>query len=300
MIKRLLGTCVLILGVLAFAGSASAGNGNGNANGNGNGGNPVSSDAAPGNSGNAPGQEKKDAPPAAEQVTTTVAAPPAAASEGVKPSNDTAKDTHAAASSNQTKQYGNGQTAGEIAIKNGAPASTVLHGPGNSQPHKASPCSGGHEVDVHALKGRRAGSCGGSQPTPPPSPNPPGDPKNPPGDPKAPVSDPRQPSAHVDVPGPAAQPPAKGEATAKVASSSHGSGNSRGVLALTARSATLPFTGDRLWITALVGLLLIATGAALRQIRTAEAAVESGHEHSNRARHPARGSRPSLGGRSGR
>lgn len=291
---RRLGTCVLVLGVLAFAGSASAGNGNGNGNGNGgNAGNPVSSDVAPGNSGNAPGQEKKDTPPAAEQATTTVAAQSAAPSEGVKPSSDTAKDTHAAASSNQTKQYGNGQTAGEIATKNGAPGSTVLHGPGNSQPHKASPCSGGHEVDVHALKGRRAGSCGGSHPPPPPNPNPPGDPKTP-------VSDPRQPSAHVDVAGPAAQPPATGEATGKVASSSRGDGNSRGVLASTARSATLPFTGDRLWITALVGLLLIATGAALRQIRTAEAAVESEHDRSNRARHPARSSGPSVGGRPGR
>src|SRR5207247_9267935 len=81
--------------------------------------------------------------------------------QGVTPPNDTANDTHAAASSTKTKLYGNGKTAGQIAIHNGAPQSTVLHGPGNSQPHKASPCSGGHEVDVHALKSRRHGrTCG--------------------------------------------------------------------------------------------------------------------------------------------
>ena len=78
----------------------------------------------------------------------------------MKPANDTTHDTHAAASSDETKLYGNGKTAGEIAMQNGAAGTTRLHGPGNSQPHKASPCSGGHEVDVHALKGKRQGSCG--------------------------------------------------------------------------------------------------------------------------------------------
>ena len=83
------------------------------------------------------------------------------AGEGVKPDSETAHDTHAAASSTKTKLYGNGKTAGEIAIRGGARPSTVLHGPGNSQPHKAAPCSGGHEIDVHALKSRRHGTgCG--------------------------------------------------------------------------------------------------------------------------------------------
>jgi hypothetical protein len=36
----------------------------------------------------------------------------------------------------------NGKTAGQIAIANGAAASTILHGPGNSQPHKAAGCAG--------------------------------------------------------------------------------------------------------------------------------------------------------------
>lgn len=289
MIKRLAGTCVLVLGILAFAGSAFAGNGNGNGNGNGDGGKPAANDAAPGNSAGAPGQAKKDAPPAADQATTTTAEP----SVGVKPSSDTAKDTHAAASSKETKQYGNGQTAGAIAVDNGATGSTVLHGPGNSQPHKATPCSGGHEVDVHALKGRRGGRCVGTGPQPHPTP--------PPSPPATTTTSEQRPPVR---PGsdPAPQPTANGEAKGREASSSGGDGDSQGVLSATERigKASLPFTGSRLWITALFGLILIAAGLGLRQIQTAEAGVESGHEHTNRARHAARRPRPSIRGRSGR
>src|SRR5213595_2631923 len=125
---RLTGTFVLVLGIFVFAGSALAGNGHGNENGNG-------SDGAPGNSGDAPGQVKKDAPPAAADTTsaatTTVADRSAAPAEGVKPSNGTAHDTHAPASSTATKLYGNGQTAGGIALHGGASPTTRLHGPGN-------------------------------------------------------------------------------------------------------------------------------------------------------------------------
>src|SRR3954452_17774807 len=176
---RLTGTCVLVLRVLAFAGSAYAGNGNGNGKGNEGG--------APGNSSSGPGQVKKDAPAAprtttavttvAAAPTATAAAAPAAANEtGVKPSNETAHDTHAEAQSGRTKQYGNGQTAGEIAEKHGAAANAVLHGPGNSQPHKLAPCAGGHEVDVHALKAHGSRGCGDPAPTPHPQPVPTPDP----------------------------------------------------------------------------------------------------------------------------
>src|SRR6266851_9262088 len=178
---RLAGTLVLVLGVAALA-SASAYAGNGNGNGK-NGKDDQSAPAAAGveehgNSANAPGQLKKDdAPAPAVAVGDQTAADTSA---GVKPSNDTAHDTHAAASSDQTKQYGNGKTAGEIAIENGAAPSTVLHGPGNSQPHKAAACSGGHEVDVHALKAKRGGTCGTKPPSPPtPRPNPTPDPGKP-------------------------------------------------------------------------------------------------------------------------
>lgn len=83
-------------------------------------------------------------------------------SVGVKSGSTTHLDTHAAAGSSATKSYGNGKTAGQIAIQNGAGASTDLYGPGNSQPHKASLCTDGkvHLVDVHALKAHgSAGSC---------------------------------------------------------------------------------------------------------------------------------------------
>ena len=171
---RLVSTCVLVLGIAALA-SASAFAGNGNGQGNGKDDSAAApaavADTSPGhgNSANAPGQLKKDEAPA-----PTIAAPAVAdatqqvssAQSGVKPSNDTAHDTHAAASSDETKLYGNGRTAGQIAQRNGAAPSTMLHGPGNSQPHKASPCAGGHEVDVHALKGKRSGRCGNASPPP--------------------------------------------------------------------------------------------------------------------------------------
>jgi len=82
--------------------------------------------------------------------------------QGVKPNNTTEKWTCATAGSGQTKLYGNGTTAGQIAINRGAPASTVLYGPGNSQPHKVAVCKHGktHLVDVHAVKSyANVGAC---------------------------------------------------------------------------------------------------------------------------------------------
>src|SRR5438105_4528117 len=136
----------------------------------------------------------------------------------------------------------------------------MLHGPGNSQPHKATPCSGGHEVDVHALKGRRLGSCGDT-PHPTPTPNPTPDPgPNPNPVPPTPTVVPA-PKGHrvkthpVD---PAGKPASRGHTAA---------GAAAGALAAT-RRAELPFTGLRLWIVAALGLMLIGAGMALRQIRT--------------------------------
>lgn len=285
---RLTGTLVLVLGVLVFAGSAYAGNGNGNGNGKGNDG------AAPGNSADAPGQVKKDEPAAAppvETTTTTAAAPvttTAANATGVKPSNDTAHDTHAEAQSDKTKQYGNGQTAGQIAENNGAKGDTVLHGPGNSQPHKASPCSGGHAVDVHALKSHRSGSCGDPVPHPQPNPGPPVVTTTTTTTTTTPAHEP----SHSD-PG---SKPAHGESDGAIAS------DTEGTLSATenaGHAATLPFTGQRLWLAVLLGVILIVTGLALREIRSEEASVESGHDHTDRSRHAARSSRASRGGRAG-
>jgi hypothetical protein len=291
---------VLVLSVLVFAGAAYAGNGNGNGNGN--------EGDAPGNSASAPGQVKKDAPPAAvDTTTTTTAAPittttdatPPANATGVKPANDTAHDTHAEAQSDKTKEYGNGQTAGQIAEKNGAAGNTVLHGPGNSQPHKVVPCGGRHEVDVHALKSHLGGSCDSSPPHPQPEPTPPGVTPTPPTTTTRSTTEEHQPSAPAD-PG---SKPAGGDAPGAVASSSSPAGDTGGTLSATQRvghEATLPFTGQRLWLAVLAGLILLATGIALRKIRTADAPVESVHDHTDRSRHAARGSRASGGGRAGR
>jgi hypothetical protein len=308
MTMRLTGTLVLVLGILAFAGSAYAGNGNGNGNGNGG--------AAPGNSANAPGQDKKDAPAAAPETTTSVTTVTTVAAQtttqasetaenaaGVKPSNETAHDTHAEAQSDKTKQYGNGQTAGQIAEQNGAKANAVLHGPGNSQPHKVAPCTGRHEVDVHALKSHRSGSCGGDPgPHPQPGPTPVPDPT--PG-PSSVTTTSSSTSSSVTTTT-AKQDPSHSDPGSKPAQGEPGgdaAGATEGVLSATQRvghAATLPFTGQRLWIAVLVGLILILTGLALREIRTEEAPVESDHDHTDRSRHAARSSHGSSGGRSGR
>ncbi|MCW2963969.1 MAG: hypothetical protein JWO17_1221 [Actinomycetia bacterium] len=128
---------VLVLALAAFTGSALAGDNHGSGSG--------------------------DSGKAAKQDHSTQTAPTTSDnSTGVKPSNTTKpQDTKAAASSNKTKQYGNGQTAGQIATKAGH-GDAILHGPGNSQPHKTAVCPGGHEVDVHALKNKDA-KCGSSQ-----------------------------------------------------------------------------------------------------------------------------------------
>jgi hypothetical protein len=265
---RLAGALALVLGVVAFAGPAFAGNGNGNGNGNNGKAEGNAAAAAPGNSADAPGQLKKDdaasteAPAATSTTTTTVAASTGsspASNQGVKPSNDTAHDTHAAASSTKTKLYGNGRTAGQIAIRNGASPSTVLHGPGNSQPHKASPCSGGHEVDVHALKSpRHRGSCG-STPTP-------GHPGHDGGH-SAPDggSDPGtlpSTSGTTTVMAPTAT---KTVSRPKATPSSSPSGASGAALAAVQRPAraTLPFTGFPLWIGVAAGIALLGLGLAL-------------------------------------
>ncbi len=102
-----------------------------------------------------PGQAKKQTGQAKNTSSSS-------SSAGVKPSSTTQHNTNAAAGSNQTKLYGNGKTAGQIAMNNGASADTNLYGPGNSQPHKVAVCSKNgktHTVDVHALKAHRSASC---------------------------------------------------------------------------------------------------------------------------------------------
>jgi hypothetical protein len=261
---RLTGTLVLVLAIAAL-GSASAYAGNGQGNGNGKNDSaaaPASSASAQdhGNSANAQGQLKKDEA-AAPTATAGAQVDAGAAQPGVKPANDTAHDTHAAASSEETKQYGNGKTAGQIAVQNGAVPSTILHGPGNSQPHKAAPCSGGHEVDVHALKAKRRTACGTQPPAPPHSTPDPGTVGNPG----------HGPSTAGNTPASAVSSPAvpSTSASAKpVVSTKHVRVESaNGVLSATGAigGGTLPFTGFPLWVAALTAIALIATGLTLRR-----------------------------------
>ena len=154
---------VLVLALAAFTGSAFAGdNGHGNGNGGGN-----------GNSANAPGHQDQSAPAATPAPSAPATSAPAASapsskhedhaakhedhaasheskqsstsasnpatggsnSQGVKPSNTTKHDTYAKASSDQTKQYGNGKTAGQIAT----PAATATP----AAPATATPAAAG-------------------------------------------------------------------------------------------------------------------------------------------------------------
>ena len=267
---RLASALALVLGVATFAGPALAGNGNGNANGGGNGndGKANSSSAAvsaPGNSANAPGQAKKidDSSSSLSTTTTatvTVSSAPAAG-QGVKPANDTEHDTHAAASSTKTKLYGNGKTAGQIAIRGGASPSTVLHGPGNSQPHKASPCAGGHEVDVHALKAKRhVRGCGSSS-------GPTGSDGGKKDEGSSTRSDPGHTSDPATQPGGASS--GQGSVTRPKPKSNRSSSmtgpESASVLAAVQRPAggTLPFTGFPLWAGIGLGIALLVLGLAL-------------------------------------
>lgn len=144
-----------------------------------------------------PGQEKKaekqaeQAPAASAAATETAAAAQAetaqgpsginATTAGVKPTNDTDKNTwcetggsgasttctrspHGTNPPDSSKRYGNGATAAQIATSRGAPAGTDVYGPGNSQPHKV--CGkNGHFIDVHAVKSYVGISCAGTTTT---------------------------------------------------------------------------------------------------------------------------------------
>jgi hypothetical protein len=260
---RLTGTLVLVLAIAAL-GSASAYAGNGQGNGNGkdeSAGAPASSVSAQdhGNSANAQGQLKKDE--AAAPTASVAQVDAGAAQPGVKPANDTAHDTHAATSSAETKQYGNGKTAGQIAVQNGAAPSTILHGPGNSQPHKAAPCSGGHEVDVHALKGKRRAACGTQPPSTPHSTPDPGKVGDPGHGPNSAGNTPASSASSASVPSTSASAkPAVSTRHVRVESAN-------GVLSATGAigGGTLPFTGFPLWVVALTAIALIAVGLMLRR-----------------------------------
>jgi hypothetical protein len=157
--------CALV-GTGLLAGAAAAGNPNGTAPGQAK---QTQSTSSGNGKSTAPGQAKKASNTSKSDKTKTSSGKAHQAnssssnsSVGVKPSSTTQHNTHAAAGSNQTKLYGNGKTAGQIAQENGASPTTDLYGPGNSQPHKVAVCSKNgktHYVDVHALKAHSSSSC---------------------------------------------------------------------------------------------------------------------------------------------
>ena len=158
--KRLTGVWLALVLALVFtatAGSALAEN-------------PRNPGTSPGNSGNAPGQQKKDEAPA---TTTTTAATPAAQPAQAGPGKSdsapgqekkstaptattqsaSAKASHTAADG--SKQYGNGKSALQIAQQTKSSITIDdLSEPGNSGKHKVTICHNGHliTVDVHALQ----------------------------------------------------------------------------------------------------------------------------------------------------
>jgi hypothetical protein len=218
-----------------------------------------------------------------------------ATSPGVKPSNSTAHNVSAPAGSNSTKLYGNGQTAGQIAMRNGASPSTMLYGPGNSQPHKVSPC--GHKThgngggfDVHALKSHRGkNACVSEQRPSPVTPHTSG---SSPSTPAAPGSgSPARSVAAVNASDAQASPSIRTDKRKAAVASARATIRKNAVDATapftpprfstvskgakpeprtlsalaTSHTGTLPFTGIQLWALALVGLGLVGAGWTLRR-----------------------------------
>jgi hypothetical protein len=266
--KRAQCTLYAVVLIAALAGPAQAGNGNGKSNGNGKpDATPTEQTASPGNSAEAPGQVKKDAEASAPapaphgqdtkpSASASHHASAPAPSPGVKPSNSTAKHTDAPAGSNRTKLYGNGKTAGQIAMQHGYPASGNLYGPGNSQPHKVVTCGHRHGVDVHALKSHPAKSCGR-----PPSATHRSDPP--------PSNDPHGVTPHGSPTTSASAPSAAVEHEHESGASANGgiqpvSDVLAGTLAV--GGASLPFTGVPLWAVALGALILVGAGLSLRAL----------------------------------
>jgi hypothetical protein len=208
-----------------------------------------------------PGQEKK-----AEQakgVNGTDA--------GVKPSNSTEKNTKTTvgASPDVSKRYGNGKTAAQIAKSRGAPGSTEIRGPGNSQPHKV--CRNGHWVDVHAVKSYSDNTCGTSSSTPSSATTPLTQSALPTPASPVPVSTPAASAGSV----PSTVAPASAVGTAAGTSTpaggvlgaqhTEGKGATGGVLGAFksiggVAAGSLPFTGFPLWAVALIGLAAVALG----------------------------------------
>lgn len=204
---------------------------------------------------------------------------------GVKPSNATSKWTTCStgggtgtsatcrgehsSKADASKQYGHGGTAAQIANERGAPAGTIVTGPGNSQPHKVAVCpkkgnkSGG--VDVHAVKSYSAAACAPTTSAPPTTAVTPPSQRT--------VTPTSQPAMTPTSP-PAVTPTSQqtsGVAGEQLAGPRPGAGRPApaggvlGALAGVGRADVLPFTGIPLWIAALVAFALLLGGSAVRR-----------------------------------
>ena len=259
----IIGSALLLVVLTALAGPAyAAGNGKGMGQGNATTEAPVAASPTPGKSADAPGQVKKEHEPPVTGASAVHSAglngsgsehakSGSGGSAGVKRSSSTDHNVSAAAGSNATKLYGNGQTAGQIAIRHGASTEAILYGPGNSQPHKVLPC--GHSAhgkgggpDVHALKNKGQTVCGSKTP-PAKSPGDPSPPSTPPS------TTPQTTGSKVSVAG-AVKGGAKDVRRGGVMSSVANVGKE-----------TLPFTGFPLWSAVLIALALAGTGLTLRR-----------------------------------
>lgn len=234
----------------------------------------------------------------AGQSTTAGPAP------GVKPSNDTSKDQTCTTgggqgssatcqsstypgSSDASKRYGNGKTAAQIANSKGAPSGTAIYGPGNSQPHKI--CG----RDVHAYgKGHRS-KCGSTEEKPPPTTTTTSSETTTTATTvptttttaatttstvaatTTTTSSTTTTTASASLGASAPAPPSSSapggvlgaSKTLHAPGAHHAPGGVLGTsktLGTPAASRTLPFTGLRLWIFAVIGLGLIGAGAAMR------------------------------------
>jgi hypothetical protein len=309
---RLAAACALAVATATFTGVAFADPGNGNsANAPGQQAQtqpapaPQSQPAAAPQSqapSQAPGQAKKQAAPTQAQPSSSSpgqakqAAKASSSSPGVKPASGTTHWTHCTTGTSSSgvsctssdsghtpqtktdvsKQYGNGQTAAQIAVSRGG-VGVQLTGPGNSQPHKVTVCgkpsnkSGG--VDVHAVKSYDASACAATQPavtqvqaavvattpvvkspvtatatTTPPATV--GAVNNAPTTQSSPSASPSQNAGGVlGTSSTIVKPKAKGGVLGAVSSPA---------------GSTLPFTGFPVWVALLVGLGLIAAGLTLR------------------------------------
>ena len=182
-------------------------------------------------------------------------------SAGVKPASATGKNTLEAATSNKTKLYGNGKTAGQIAVQAGFGGS-MLYGPGNSQPHKTA--CGPHMIDVHALKAHGAAACAATSSSSSVS-----------AEVTSGVSPAVSAAAAAQAAGKSGVLSAKASAPAKTNKHASGVLSAKAALAATAkkplrlvatvRHGNLPFTGLALWMPMALGLGLIATGLAMRR-----------------------------------